>query len=67
MEHSAKRTMKFFRAGRGVWGFVEPGHFNRHFKNISKAQENMSKIQEKKTPQGNILEIFFLETLKTIF
>ena len=41
-------------------GFVELGHFNKHFK-------NMSKIQEKEGPQGNILEIFLLDTLETKF
>ena len=36
-----------------MWGFVEIGHLDKHFK-------NMSKTQEKEDPQQNILEIFFL-------
>ena len=39
--------------GRG--GFVKLGHFDKHF--IKKSR--------KKAPQGKILELFFLDTLKT--
>ena len=39
---------------------MELGHFNKHFKNMSKTQENMSKTQQKEAQQGNILEIFLL-------
>ena len=41
--------------GRG--GFMELGHVNKLF----------VKYTRKKTPQGNILELFLLDTLKTIF
>ena len=41
--------------GRG--GFVKLGHFDKHF--IKKSR--------KKTPQGKILEVCHLDTLKTTF
>ena len=41
--------------GRGE--FVELGHFDKHF----------VKNTQKRAPQGNVLEFFFLHTLKTIF
>ena len=51
--------MKFPRAVEGE-GVVELRHFNKYFKNTSKTQQ-------KKAPQRNILNIFLLDTLKTIF
>ena len=47
--------MKFPRAVEGE-GVVELWHFNKYFKNTTK-----------KAPQRNILNIFLLDTLKTIF
>ena len=41
--------------GRG--GFVELGHFNKHF----------VKNTIKNAPQGKIMELFLLDTLKTTF
>ena len=41
---------------QGSRGFVELGHFDKHF--IKSTKE---------APQGNILEFFLLDTLKTIF
>ena len=38
-------------------GFVELGHFDKHF----------VKNTKKEAPQRNILEIFLLDTLKTTF
>ena len=37
MERFAKNNET--RAERGVWWFVEIGHFDKHFKNMSKTQE----------------------------
>ena len=48
-------NQKCFRAKDWRRWFVELEHFDKH----------SSKTQEKETPQGNILEIFFLDTLKT--
>ena len=48
-------------------GIVELGHVNKHFKNMSKTQENMPKIQQKEVPQENILKIFLPDTLRTTF
>ena len=42
---------------RGRGGFVELGHFDKLF----------LKNTQKKTPEGKILELFLLDTLKTIF
>ena len=46
-------NQKFFRAG----GFVVLGQFHKHF----------IKNTRKKVPQGDILELFPLDTIKTLF
>ena len=54
--HSPTPRVKFYICqGRG--GFVELGHFDKHF--IKKSR--------KKAPHGNILEFFLLDILKTTF
>ena len=53
-----KKNNEMYQGRVGV--FMELGHFDKHFK-------NMSKTQEKEGQQGNILEIFLLGTLKTKF
>ena len=42
---------------QGRTGFLEFGHFDQHF----------VKNTEKKAPQGKVLELFLLDTLKTTF
>ena len=53
-----KKNNEMYQGRVGV--FMELGYFDKRFK-------NMSKTQEKEGPQGNILEIFLLDTLKTKF
>ena len=53
LPHAGTQTENF--QGRG--GFMELGHFDKHF----------LRKNTKKAPQGNILELFVLDTVKTTF
>ena len=52
---------KFFQ---GNWGGVGEG---ARFRELGHLNKHSVKSTRKKTPQGNILEFFLLDTLKTTF
>ena len=52
---------------RGLGGVGELGHFNKHFKNMSKTQDIISKTQQKEASLGNIFEIFLQILFKSTF